>query len=169
MTATPDDGAARPQESRKQRVNRELTELLSELRIALTGAQLLFTFLLTVPFTARFAAIATSLRHVFFATFVCTGLATTFLLAPSAQHRLSFRAHDKEGLLLRSNRLTMIGVAFLALAMVGVSYFVTGMVLGDGFALPIAAGTLTTIAVVWYVPPLLRRLRDEERTSEPPG
>ena len=157
--------AAPPHETRKQRIDRELVELLSELRVALPGAQLLFTFLLTVPFTQRFAGISQGYKNVFFATFCTTALATIFLIAPSAHHRLSFGARDKEQLLLRSNRMAIVGFAFLALSMGGVSFFVTGLAIGESFAMPVAAGTLAMIAVVWYAVPITRRLlrKDPER------
>ena len=154
-----------PHETRKQRIDRELVELLSELRVALPGAQLLFTFLLTVPFTQRFAGISQEYKNVFFGTFCTTALATIFLIAPSAHHRLSFRAKDKEELLVRSNRMAIAGFLFLALSMGGVSFFVTGLAIGESFAMPVTVGTLVMIAAVWYVVPIARRLmrKDPER------
>jgi hypothetical protein len=144
-------------ETRKQRVDRELNELLGELRIALPGVQMLFAFLLTVPFYARFETLAGPSRTVFFLTFVCTTTAAVFMIAPSSNHRISFRAQDKERLLFRANRFAIIGVAFLALAICGVMYFISGMVLGEGWA-PYAAGaTGTLITLTWYLAPLLRK------------
>jgi hypothetical protein len=152
-------------ETRKQRVDRELVELLGELRVALPGAQLLFTFLLTVPFTQRFEGISPAYKKEFFATFCTTALATILLIAPSAHHRLSFRARDKEELLLRANRLAVVGFVFLALSMGGVSFFVTGMAIGESFAVPVAVGTLVVIGAIWYAVPIARRLarKDSER------
>lgn len=150
------DGA---QESNKQRVDRELTELLSELRVALPGAQLLFTFLLTVPFTERFAHVSQTYKNVFFATFCTTAISTIFFIAPSAHHRLSFRAKDKERLLFRANAMAIVGLAFLALSMAGVAFFVTGLAIGESFAIGVTAGTLAVIAAVWYFVPIARRLR----------
>lgn len=144
-------------ETRKQRVDRELTELLSELRIALPGVQMLFAFLLTVPFYTRFETLTGSSRVVFFSTFASTTIAAVFLIAPSSNHRISFRAQDKERLLLRANRFAIVGVAFLALAICGVMFFIAGMVLGQEWA-PYAAGaTATLIAVTWYLAPILRK------------
>jgi Family of unknown function (DUF6328) len=145
-------------ETRKQRVDRELNELLGELRIALPGVQMLFAFLLTVPFYARFETLNGFYRAVFFATFTCTTIAAVFMIAPSSNHRISFRAQDKERLLLRANSFAIVGVAFLALAICGVMYFIAGMVLGQGSA-PYAAGaTAALIALTWYLAPLLRKL-----------
>ncbi len=145
-------------ETRKQRVDRELNELLGELRIALPGVQMLFAFLLTVPFYARFEMLTAASRAVFFSTFTFTTIAAVFMIAPSSNHRISFRAQDKERLLLRANGFAIIGVAFLALAICGVMFFMSGMVLGPGWA-PYAAGaTGTLIALTWYVAPLARKL-----------
>jgi hypothetical protein len=152
-------------ESRKQRVDRELTELLGELRVALPGVQMLFAFLLTVPFYSRFETLTGSLRAAFYTTFVCTTIAAVFMIAPSPNHRLSFRTDDKERLLLQSNRFTIVGVAFLALAICGVLYFISGAVLGTASA-PYAAGaTAALIGLTWYFPPLLRRLRRRRPAS----
>jgi hypothetical protein len=145
-------------ETKKQRVDRELNELLSELRIALPGVQMLFAFLLTVPFYSSFDRLTTLPHAVFFATFVCTTIAAVFLIAPSSNHRLSFRARDKERLLFRANLFAIIGLAFLALSICGVMFFIAVMVLGEGAA-PYAAGaTACLIGLTWYLAPLKRRL-----------
>ena len=146
-------------ETRKQRVDRELNELLGELRIALPGVQMLFAFLLTVPFYARFETLTGSSRAVFFLTFTFTTIAAVFMIAPSSNHRISFRAQDKERLLLRANRFAIVGVAFLALAICGVMYFIAGMVLGQRWAAFAACTTATLIALTWYTAPLVRKLR----------
>jgi len=145
-------------ETRKQRVDRELNELLGELRIALPGVQMLFAFLLTVPFYARFETLTGSSRAVFFSTFVFTTIAAVFMIAPSSNHRISFRAQDKERLLLRANGFAIVGVAFLALAICGVMYFIAGMVLGQGWAPYLAGATAALIASTWYLAPVVRKL-----------
>src|SRR5512134_1058519 len=108
-----------PGEDQRERVNRELIELLQELRVALPGVQVLFAFLLTVPFAQGFATTTTFQRDLFFATLATTAISTALLIAPSAWHRIHFRQKNKEEMLLASNKLTMAGLAFLALAMVG--------------------------------------------------
>ena len=141
-------------ETRKQRIDRELNELLGELRIALPGVQMLFAFLLTVPFYARFETLTGASRAVFFSTFAFTTIGAVFMIAPSSNHRISFRAQDKERLLLRANGFAIVGVAFLALAICGVMYFISDMILGQDWA-PYAAGaTATLIALTWYLAPL---------------
>jgi hypothetical protein len=145
-------------ETRKQRVDRELTELLGELRIALPGVQMLFAFLLTVPFYARFDTLTGVSRGVFFLTFTFTTVAAVFMIAPSSNHRISFRAQDKERLLLRANRFAIAGIAFLALAICGVMYFIAGMLLGQEWAPYFTGATATLIALTWYLAPLVRKL-----------
>jgi hypothetical protein len=145
-------------ETKKQRVDRELNELLGELRIALPGVQMLFAFLLTVPFYQRFQTLDSISRGTFYATFAATGTAAIFMIAPSSNHRISFRARDKERLLFRANRFAIVGLACLALAICGVVFFISDMVLGHGTA-PYAAGAAgSLIALTWYLAPLVRKL-----------
>jgi hypothetical protein len=147
-------------ETTKQRVDRELGELLGELRIALPGVQMLFAFLLTVPFYARFESLGEPFRSVFFGTFACTTVAAVFLIAPSSHHRLSFRAPNKERLLLRANRFAIVGIGFLAMAMCGVVFFIAGMVIGRAWAPAAAGGAGALIVATWYVWPLVRKLEN---------
>jgi hypothetical protein len=145
-------------ETKKERVDRELNELLGELRIALPGVQMLFAFLLTVPFYARFETLDALARGVFYSTFAATGTAAIFMIAPSSNHRLSFRAKDKERLLFRANRFAIVGLACLALAICGVVFFISDMVLGHRMA-PFASGAAAVlIGLTWYLAPLVRRL-----------
>jgi len=145
-------------ETKKQRVDRELTELLGELRIALPGVQMLFAFLLTVPFYARFETLDATARGVFYATFAATATAAIFMIAPSSNHRISFRAQDKERLLFRANRFAIVGLALLAMAICGVVFFISSMVLGRETA-PYAAGAAgVLIGLTWYLAPLVRKL-----------
>jgi uncharacterized protein DUF6328 len=150
-------------ETTKQRVDRELNELLGELRIALPGVQMLFAFLLTVPFYARFETLRGLFRAAFFGTFICTTVAAVLLIAPSSNHRISFRARDKERLLLRANRFAIAGIAFLALAICGVVFFMTAMVVGSAWAPAAAGGTAALIASTWYLWPLIQKLGNRDR------
>src|SRR5919205_1157647 len=92
-------------EERSERLNRELIELLNELRVALPGVQVLFAFLLAMPFTQRFERLAARDKAVFFAGLLATLVGSALLIAPSAYHRLRFRAGDKEQLIRTANRL----------------------------------------------------------------
>jgi len=147
------------EESKDERLDRELIELLNELRVALPGVQVLFAFLLAVPFTQRFERLTAVQEDVFFAAFLCTAVATALLIAPSAYHRLRWREHDKEQMLQISNRLAIAGTVFLAAAIVAVVYLVTDLIFG--LAATLVATLLTTILFgwLWYGLPLVRRLR----------
>ena len=105
-------------ESTGERLDRELMELLQELRVMLPGVQVLLAFLLIAPFQQRFAQLPGSLRNAFFAAIACATLATALLIAPSAHHRLRWRARDKERLLRIGNQLALWGTVFLAAAIV---------------------------------------------------
>jgi Family of unknown function (DUF6328) len=150
------------EESKDERLNRELIELLNELRVALPGVQMLFGFLLAVPFSQRFQQITETQKNVYYAAFICTAFATVFLIAPTAYHRLRFRQHDKEQLITTSSRLTIVGTAFLAAALAAAVFVVTDIVYKNELT---AAATGTTAAGLlwfWYGLPLMRRIKDPE-------
>jgi hypothetical protein len=94
-------------EDKKERVNRELIELLNELRVALPGVQVLFAFLLTVPFAQRFGAVSDLQRAVYFVALISTAVASVLFITPTAYHRLRWREPDKEGMLFTANRLAI--------------------------------------------------------------
>ena len=147
-------------ESKEERLNRELIELLNELRVALPGVQVLFAFLLIVPFSQRYEALSSLQKDVYFATFLCTAAATAFLIAPSAQHRVRFRDHDKERLLVVGNRQAIAGTALLALAISGTVFLVTD-VLFEVTSAAVATGlTAALFAWLWFGWPLLRAARE---------
>jgi membrane-anchored protein YejM (alkaline phosphatase superfamily) len=148
-------------ESKEERQDRELIELLNELRVALPGVQVLFAFLLGVPFTQRFAQVTELQKDVYFLTFICATIATALLIAPSAYHRLEWRLGDKEHLLVVSNRLAISGTAFLALAISGAVFVVTDMLFDAPSAAVVAALTAALFGWLWYGLPLLRRSRLE--------
>jgi hypothetical protein len=146
-------------EDTRERLDRELIELLNELRVALPGVQVLFAFLLTVPFTQRFSEVDGVQRDAYFASFLCAAIATVLLIAPSAYHRLQWRRQDKEHMLVVANRLAIAGTAFLALAVTGSVFFVTDFLFGalaTGIITGVTAGLFTWF---WYGLPLRRRLR----------
>ena len=145
------------QESKDERLDRELIEFLNELRVALPGVQVLFAFLLGVPFTQRFSEVSDLQQDVYFLTFLCTAVATALLIAPSAHHRLEWRQGDKEHLLVVSNRLAIAGTAFLALAISGTVFVVTDLLFNEASAALVAALTAAFFGFFWYGLPLLRR------------
>src|SRR6266576_3409824 len=115
-------------ETEEERLDRNLNELLNELRVALPGVQVLFAFLLGVPFTQRFSELVPYQEDVYFGTLICAAAATAFLIAPSAHHRIEFRLQDKRHIVFLANRLAIVGLAFLALAMTGVVLLVTDFI-----------------------------------------
>lgn len=142
----------------KEDRDRELIELLTELRVALPGVQVLFAFLLVVPFSQGFTKVTEFQKDVYFTAFICTTIATAFLIAPTSYHRLRWRVKDKERMLVTSNRLTIAGTAFLALAMIAVVLFITDFLYGRASAW-VTAWTAAMFAWLWYGLPLLRAVR----------
>jgi Family of unknown function (DUF6328) len=145
-------------ESKDERLDRELIEFLNELRVVLPGVQVLFAFLLGVPFTQRFSQVSDLQKDVYFMTFLCAAAATALLIAPSAYHRLEWRQQDKEHLLVVSNRFAIAGTAFLALAICGTVFVVTDLLFDETSAAVVAAVTAAFFGWFWYGMPLLRRV-----------
>ena len=151
------DEPADAEESPAERANRELIELLNELRVATTGVQVLFAFLLTVPFTQRFEDLDATDRRVYYLAVMTTAAATLFLLAPAAHHRLRFRAGVKEPLLNVANAFALVGVVLVAIAITLVVYLITDM-LYDATAAAVAAACLAgSFVIVWLVVPIAYR------------
>jgi VIT1/CCC1 family predicted Fe2+/Mn2+ transporter len=147
-------------ESKEERVNRELIELLNELRVALPGVQVLFAFLLAVPFTQRFRQLTDTQEYMFFVSLLCTTAGSILLIAPSAYHRLRFRERDKEQMIHTANRLSIAGTVFLALAMTSAVYLVTDLVFHATLTIIVTALTAAMFAWFWYGLALLRKAQD---------
>jgi hypothetical protein len=143
------------EESKGERLDRELMELLQELRVVLPGVQVLLAFLLTAPFQQRFAQLPATLRNAFFASIACATVATALLIAPSAHHRLRWREREKERLLQIANRLAIWGTVFLATAIVLALYVITNVLFATWIALLTAVLTVALFAWLWYALPLL--------------
>lgn len=141
----------------ESRRDRQMIELLNELRIALPGVQILFAFLLTVPFTQRFPDLTGFERDVFYVTLLATSLSTACLIAPSAAHRLRFHQGDREWLVESANRLLIAGLGFLAVA-IGAAFLLITDLLFDGPRVWIYSA-LVWLAIVglWFALPLYRR------------
>lgn len=148
-------------ESKDEKLDRELIELLNELRVALPGVQVLFGFLLAVPFAQRFETITTTQRHVYYFTFLATAAATIFLIAPTAYHRVRFRDFDKEKLVTTSSHLAIVGTACLALALTGAVYLVSDLLFHAAATALAAAATAGLMLWFWYGLPLWRKAREE--------
>ncbi len=153
------------QESDEQRRNRELIELLNELRVALPGVQVLFAFLLAVPFQRGWPHLAHRDRAVFYAALLATAVSTALLIAPSSYHRLRWRDRDKEFLLETSNRLTIAGLFSLAVAVNCVVFVISDFLYGYAAAIPVTAAIAVVFATLWYALPLRRALKDRARRA----
>ena len=151
---TPPDQSESPEE----RVSRELDELLQQLRITLPGVQVLFAFLLTVPFTQRFHLIDGIARDMFFLAFLATAAATALLLAPVAYARIQFRQFDKERLIRLGTFAAIVGLALLAVSLSASTFVVTQVLFSNRAAGIVAALTLLVFALAWFVVPLLARM-----------
>ncbi len=155
------------QESHAERLNRELDQLLQELRVVLPGVQVLLAFLLTAPFQQRFAQLAPLVRDVYFAAVCCAVVAVVLLLAPTAHHRLLFRAGQKELLVQTATRLAVAGTLFLA-ASITLALYVVTRALFDAQALAVVAAVVAAglFALFWYAVPLTGR-SSRAAASEP--
>ena len=142
-------------EGEPSRLDRELMELLQELRVILPGVQVLFAFLLTVPFSTRFGAANDTERAVFFVAFLATTMSAVMLIVPGVWHRLQFRRRDKEDLILASTRLTVA----LAVAMTAVVFLIGEVLYGTAAGIASAGVTAAVIGLLWYASPLARRLQ----------
>ncbi len=156
------DSQGEPGESRKERIDRELMELLNELRVALPGVQFLFAFLLIVPFQQPDTPFSEFQRDVYFVTLLSAAVATGLLIAPAAQHRVLFRQHDKEALLRRSNRSAFLGLTVLAVAIVGAVLLVTDVVFDLTLAWITAAVVGALLAWWWMAVPFWKRAHNEQ-------
>ncbi len=145
------------EETHEERVNRELIELLNELRVALPGVQVLFAFLLAVPFSQRFAETTELQRDAYMTALLSTLAGSVFLIAPTAYHRIRFRDRDKEALLRISNVFAIVGVVCLAVGMTAVVFLVTDLIFKGVTTVIVTAATGALFATVWFVLPLLRK------------
>ena len=146
-------------ESESERVDRNLQEMLGELRVALPGVQVLFAFLLVVPFNQRFAQVTDFQKTIYFITLMCTTASTVCLIAPTAHHRLEFRRQDKELIVSTGNRIVIVGLTFLAIAMTGAVLFVTDVLYGSTTTAVAAVAAALAFGLLWYAIPLRRLAR----------
>src|SRR5690349_4769255 len=162
------DGVPR-NETLLERYDRNLVELLQEVRVVQTGVQVLFAFLLTAPLATRFPVLSEFEKLTYFATLLATGAAAVLLIAPTAYHRVLFRLGDKEHLLIVANRLTLAGLVCVALSMIGALLLVTDL-LFDSTVTVVATTAVAAFGCLWWwcLAPLRRRMRIRGRGSGPP-
>lgn len=146
------------EETEQERLDRELEQLLHELRVAMPGVQVLFAFLLTVPFQQRFAGVTEFRKDVYFVTLLAASAASALFIAPTAYHRLMFRARDKPHLIMISSKLTVAGLAALAIAMTGAVLLVTDVLFDGRTVVVTAVCTGILFAGLWFGLGAARRL-----------
>lgn len=155
------------EESEGERLDRNLSELLQELRVALPGVQVLFAFLLAVPFQQGFEEITTFQKDVYFITLLCTAISAALLISPTAYHRMTFRRQQKRHLIVVANRLAIAGMGVLALAMTGAIMLITDVLFGTAATIVFSAAALAMFVLLWGLLPLRRRLRSNDQEDDP--
>ena len=162
-----DDGYSRSGESEAERLDRNYGELLQELRVAQTGVQILFAFLLGIAFQTRFTEISSYQRGIYLVTLVASALAAIMLIAPTAVHRMLFRRHQKNELVEVTARLATAGLVFLAIAVLSAVLFVVSVVINLTVAVVITAILAVVLVGTWYVLPAEVRRRRPSRDLRP--
>ncbi len=148
-------------ESEARRIDRNLTELLQELRVAGLGVQVLFGFLLALPFSEHFRRLTAAQRDLYLADVFLATLAIALLSSPVAFHRIAFRHHQKETVLRRANRMAIAGLAVLALAVTGSLVLVVSLVKSGLVVAFVGVCALTLFGVLWFLVPIGTRRRDD--------
>jgi hypothetical protein len=151
------------EESEGERLDRNLAELLQELRVALPGVQVLFAFLLAVPFQQGFKDITPFQEKAYFVTLLLTAVSAALLISPTAYHRMTFRRQQKKHLIFIANRLAIAGIACLALAMTGAIMLITDVLFGQTATVVFSVAALGMFVVLWGLLPLRRRLKSSKQ------
>jgi Family of unknown function (DUF6328) len=155
----PDSVDSGRHETEEQRADRNLSDLLQELRVALPGVQVLFAFLLTVPFTQRFNELSKFQEWLYLGVLISVALATVMLVAPTAGHRILFRRQQKEFIVTLSNRLALIGLLLLAVSMCGAIALISDFLFGSVTAIITTAVMAAAFAGFWFTGPIIRRAK----------
>jgi len=144
-------------ERESERLGRNLTDLLNELRVAGTGIQVLFAFLLVVPFNAGWKQASTFDRYVYFTALLCIAIAAVLLIAPSIHHRLLFRQRERAYLVKIGTRLAIVAAAFLSVGLTAILVLISNFVFGTIAAVCVGIAVATVVTTVWFALPLRRR------------
>jgi O-antigen/teichoic acid export membrane protein len=144
-------------ETPDERFDRNWNELLQELRVAQTGVQFLFAFLLTLPFNDRFATVSQGQKATYVATLLCTALSALCLIAPVSHHRILFRRGRKKELVAISSNLAGIGLWFLWLSIVGAVFLIFQVVVGMSWGVAVGAAFAAAFIGIWYILPTAKR------------
>jgi hypothetical protein len=155
LMAEPSDSGRR--ETEDERADRNLSDLLQELRVALPGVQVLFAFLLTVPFSQRFSELSKFQQWLYFGVMITVALATVMLVAPTAGHRILFRRQQKEFIVTLSNTLALVGLLLLAIAMTGAIGLISDFIFGTTTAVISTVVMAAAFLGFWFFGPIRRR------------
>jgi len=147
------------EESEEERADRNLSDLLQELRVALPGVQVLFAFLLTVPFTNRFDDLSGFEEKLYYGVLIAVALATVLLVAPTVGHRILFRRQQKEYLVTIANRLALVGMALLAVSMTGAIALISHFLFGPATAIISTIVMALAFVGFWFTGPIARRAK----------
>ncbi len=158
--AADETGHLDPEEGEKERLDRELIELLNEVRVALPGVQVLFAFLLVLPFQGSFADLSELQRDVYVGALLASAAAVALLITPSSFHRINFRRPVKERMLFLSNRLLLWGLLLTVVGMALAIGLVVDVVLGGAAGLFAGLAAAAWFGWWWFAVPLLARRRD---------
>jgi cation transport ATPase len=150
-------------ERSKAELDQEWSELVEEHRLAMPGVQVLFGFLLILPFQNRFEELTIQQKYVYFSALICATLAIVLLITPTAAHRIRWRQADKEALLQTATRTAIAATVFMAAAVTGSVYLITDFLFGHPATAIVVAFVGAAFVGFWYVFPLVRRLRDGRR------
>ena len=146
-------------DAEQERLNRQMTELLNELRVAMPGVQVLFAFLLAVPFQQRFETVNAFQRDVYLVTLLAAATATAFFIAPSAYHRIAFQQHEKARIIQMGTRQFICGLVALAVAMNGAVLLVTDVLFQAPTEIVTTVGLGALFLWLWFGIGLMRRWR----------
>ena len=147
-------------ERTKEELDQEWGELVEEHRLAMPGVQVLFAFLLILPFQNRFEDLTTQQEYVYFAALLCSTVAIILLITPTASHRIRWRKRDKEALMVMATRTAIAATVFIAAAMTASVYLITDVLFGEPATVIVASLVAAAFATFWYAFPLYRRLKD---------
>jgi Family of unknown function (DUF6328) len=150
-------------ETPTERLDRNLGEMMGELRVVVTGVQALFAFLLVVPFDSRFASVGRAGKVAYAVALGCAALSALCMIAPTAQHRILFRDHDKRHVVVSANRWVISGLVALALSMAASLLLVCDVLFGLAAGLAAGAVALALFAGAWFLLPLRRLHRHGPR------
>jgi amino acid transporter len=153
---------ARGDKRTPEELDQEWSELIEEHRLAMPGTQVLFAFLLVLPFQQRFQELTENQVYVYFSALLCAAIGIILLITPTANHRLRWRRGDKEALLVAANRAAIAATVFLAAGMSASVYLITDFLFGEPATAAVTAPLGALFIWLWYGLPLLRRMRERD-------